>query len=149
MIDAAAEAWREPALLTRSAVAIVLPPFAPMGRTGEGAFMTIESALALHELGVPFALSAHGNTNTGNSLGRQASWAMRGELPFDAALEAVTIGAARLIGVDDSVGSLEVNKTTDLVLWSGEPFEASSAVIGVLVDGRLVLDPRASAEKAD
>ena len=50
-----------------------------------------------------------------------------------------------MIGVDDRVGSLEPGKDGDLVLWSGEPFEASSAVIGVLVDGHLVLDPRASA----
>jgi imidazolonepropionase-like amidohydrolase len=74
---------------------------------------------------------------------------MRGGLPFEAALAAVTITPARLIGVDDRVGSLEVGKDADLVLWSGEPFEASSAVIGVLVDGRLVLDPRSNAEKAD
>jgi imidazolonepropionase-like amidohydrolase len=149
VLDAAAEAWREPQLLVRSKVAVVLPPFAPLGRTGEGAFMTIESAQLLHDLGVPLALSAHGSTGAGDSLGRQAGWAMRGGLPFDAALAAVTIAPARLIGVDDRVGSLEVGKDADLVLWSGEPFEASSAVIGVLVDGRLVLDPRASAEKAD
>jgi imidazolonepropionase-like amidohydrolase len=111
--------------------------------------MAIESAKLLHDLGVPLALSAHGSTSAGSSLGRQAGWAMRGGLPFDAALAAVTITPARLIGVDDRVGSLEVGKDADLVLWSGEPFEASSAVIGVLVDGRLVLDPRASAEKAD
>jgi imidazolonepropionase-like amidohydrolase len=148
VIDAAAEAWREPQLLVRSKVAVVLPPYAPLGRTGEGAFMAIDSAAQLHELGVPLALSAHGGTG-GESLGHQAGWAMRGGLPFDAALEAVTIAPARMLGLDDRVGSLEVGKAADLVLWSGEPFEASSAVIGVLVDGRLVLDPRAGAEKAD
>jgi len=149
VIDAAAEAWREPQLLVRSGVAVVLPPFAPLGRTGEDAFMTIGSAKLLSDLGVPLALSAHGNTSAGNSLCRQAGWAMRGGLSFAAALAAVTITPARLIGVDERVGSLEVGKDADLVLWSGEPFEASSAVIGVLIDGRIVLDPRAGAEQAD
>ena len=67
---------------------------------------------------------------------------MRGGLSFDAALEAVTIVPARLAGVDDRIGSLEVGKDADLVLWSGPPFEPSSRIVGVLLDGRLVVDPR-------
>jgi imidazolonepropionase-like amidohydrolase len=40
------------------------------------------------------------------------------------------------------MGSVEVGKDADLVLWNGKPFEASTRVIGVLIDGELVLDPR-------
>ncbi len=149
ILDAAAEAWKEPQLLVRSEVAVVLPPFPSHGRTGEGAFMALDSARRLHELGVPLALSAHGSTGAGDSLARQAGWAIRGGLPFQAALEAVTLAPARMLGIEKSVGSLESGKDADLVLWSGEPFEASSAVIGVLVDGHLVLDPRAQAKPAD
>lgn len=149
VIDAAAEAWREPQLLVRSKVAVVLPPFPAAGRTGEGAFMAAHSARLLHELGVPLALSAHGSTRPGSTLGSQAGWARRGGLELDAALAAVTLVPARMIGVDDRVGSLEVGKDGDLVLWSGEPFEASSAVIGVLIDGHLVLDPRVGATRAE
>jgi imidazolonepropionase-like amidohydrolase len=54
----------------------------------------------------------------------------------------VTINPARMIGVDDRVGSIEVGKDADLVLWSGEPFQPTSRVIGVLLNGELVLDPR-------
>jgi imidazolonepropionase-like amidohydrolase len=68
---------------------------------------------------------------------------MRGGLPFDAALAAVTLTPARLLGVDDRVGSLDVGKDADLVLWSGEPFQPSARVVGVLLDGALVVDPRA------
>jgi imidazolonepropionase-like amidohydrolase len=67
---------------------------------------------------------------------------MRGGLPFDAALAAVTINPARMMGVDDRVGSIEVGKDADLVLWNGKPFEPTSAIIGVLLDGVLVVDPR-------
>ena len=67
---------------------------------------------------------------------------MRGGLSFDAALAAVTIEPARMIGVDDRVGSIAIGKDADLVLWNGKPFEATSGIIGVLIDGRLVLDPR-------
>ena len=54
----------------------------------------------------------------------------------------MTIQPARLLGVEDRVGSLEVGKDADLVLWNGEPFEPTSRVIGVIVDGVLRVDPR-------
>ena len=143
ILDAAAEAWREPEMLARSGASVVLPPYPERGRAPQdGAFMTLGLAEQLHQLGVPFALSAHGSRSPGESLGHQAGFAMRGGLPFEAALEAVTMAPARMVGVDDRVGSIEVGKDADLVLWSGTPFEATSSVIGVVVDGYLVLDPR-------
>jgi len=54
----------------------------------------------------------------------------------------VTLTPARMMGVEKRVGSIEAGKDADLVLWSGKPFEPSSRVIGVLLEGKLVLDPR-------
>ena len=69
--------------------------------------------------------------------------AIHGGLSFEAALAAVSITPARLIGVDNRVGSIEVGKDADLVLWSGRvPFDRQSQVVGVIVDGVLKLDPR-------
>ena len=145
IIDAAAEAWREPDLLVRSNASVVLPPFAMRGRTGDSSFMAWNVAALLHDRGVPVALSSHGARDVESRLGMQAGFAMRGGLDFDAALEAVTIAPARMVGVDDRVGSIEVGKDADIVLWSGvTPFEPTSRVIGVLVDGVLKLDPRSN-----
>jgi imidazolonepropionase-like amidohydrolase len=148
ILDACAEAWKEPQLLVRSGVAVVLPPFPLQGRTNEGSFMAWNTAKLLHDLGVPIALSSHGAVEPEFRLDRQAGFAMRGGLPFDAALAAVTIAPARMIGIQDRVGSLEAGKDADLVLWSGMPFEPTSRVIGVFIDGRCVLDPRAEAQVA-
>jgi imidazolonepropionase-like amidohydrolase len=142
ILDAAAEAWKEPEMLARSGAAVVLPPYPLDGRTGENSFMALDCAKLVHELGLPLALSAHGSSDPGARLDRQAGFAMRGGLPFKAALEAVTINPARMVGVDDRVGSIAVGKDADLVLWSGKPFETTSRVIGVVIDGRLILDPR-------
>ena len=145
-VDAAAEVWREPDLLVRSGMGVILPPHTFDGRTNEGAFFAWESAAKVHELGVPLALSAHGSRDIGARLGQQAGFAMRGGLPFEAALAAVTINPARMVGIDDRVGSIEVGKDADLLLWNGKPFEPTSTVIGVLLDGELVLDPRTPSE---
>jgi len=91
---------------------------------------------------VTIALSSHGDSSPAGCLGMQAGYAMQGGLDFDQALAAVTINPARMLGAEERIGSLEVGKDADLVLWNGEPFQATSRVIGVIVDGALVLDPR-------
>jgi len=142
ILDAAAEAWREPELLKRSGASVVLPPHSSTGRTTDGAFQPLDLAQSLRELGVTIALSSHGATEVGQRLDRQAGLAMRGGLSFEEALEAVTLAPAEMVGVDDRIGSIDVGKDADLVLWSGPPFELTTRVVGVLVDGRLILDPR-------
>ena len=57
--------------------------------------------------------------------------------PF-AALQAITINPARHIGIEDRVGSLEVGKDADLVITDGSPFEISTKVRYVLIDGTVI-----------
>lgn len=62
-----------------------------------------------------------------------------GMAPEQAVL-AATIEPARLWGVDDRVGSLEIGKDANLVLLSGEPFEDTTLIENVLVNGEVVAD---------
>ena len=57
--------------------------------------------------------------------------------PF-AALQAITINAAKHAGVADRVGSLEVGKDADIVITDGCPFEVSTNVECVLIDGVVI-----------
>jgi len=59
-------------------------------------------------------------------------------LGFEAALRTVTLGAAEVLGVDDRFGSLEPGKAADLVLFDGDPFEYTSHVTHVVVEGEVV-----------
>ena len=59
-------------------------------------------------------------------------------LTLEQALAAVTIDAARITGVDKRVGSIEVGKDGDLALFDGDPFEFTSHVVGVVIDGQVV-----------
>ena len=53
------------------------------------------------------------------------------------ALRAITINPAEIIGVSDRVGSLEVGKDADLVVFSGHPFDYRSVPELVLIDGEV------------
>jgi len=59
--------------------------------------------------------------------------------PF-AALQAITIQPARHIGAADRVGSLEVGKDADIVITDGCPFQVSTNVKYVLIDGKVVIE---------
>lgn len=142
ILDAAAEAWREPELLVRSKTSIVLPPFPDFGRSDDGAFMALSTAKQLADAGVPVALSSHGARADRDRLAMQAALARRGGMTFEQALAAVTITPAQMIGIADRVGSIEVGKDADLALWNGEPFQATSRVVGTVIDGVLHVDPR-------
>src|SRR6056297_1601 len=56
------------------------------------------------------------------------------------ALEMITLAPARILGIDDRVGSLEPGKHGDLALFDGDPFEYTSHVIGTVIEGRKVSD---------
>jgi imidazolonepropionase-like amidohydrolase len=59
-------------------------------------------------------------------------------LPFEQALATITIDAARVLGVADRVGSLERGKDGDVVLFDGDPFEYTSRVCAVIIEGHVV-----------
>ena len=61
----------------------------------------------------------------------------RGLSPADA-LRALTVDAARLLGLEGRVGTLEPGKDGDLVAWDGPPFDPRSRVRAVVVGGRVV-----------
>lgn len=58
--------------------------------------------------------------------------------PFDA-LQAITINPAKHAGIEDRVGSLEAGKDADIVIADGDPFEVSTEICAVFINGRNIL----------
>lgn len=75
-----------------------------------------------------------------NYLAHQASFAVKEGLPRDVALAALTASPARILGLDDRVGSLRPGLDGDVVLWSGDPLDVYSRVQRVFIQGREVYD---------
>jgi imidazolonepropionase-like amidohydrolase len=68
----------------------------------------------------------------------QAALAVREGLDPAAALRAVTLTPARVLGLDDRLGSLEPGKHATLCVWSGDPLDARSRVESAWIEGRQV-----------
>ncbi|MGB0952323.1 MAG: amidohydrolase family protein [Planctomycetota bacterium] len=109
---------------------------------------TIENARILWEHGVPFAILPNERwISTGGIAGRdlltlpmEAAFAIRGGLPQKVALRAVTIDAAKMLGVDHRLGSIEVGKDADLIICDGDLFHYRTFVQWSVVDGTVVYD---------
>jgi hypothetical protein len=70
----------------------------------------------------------------------EAAFAQRGGLSAQEAFEAITIVPARIYGVDDRVGSIEVGKDADIILVDGDPLDYKAFVRKSIVNGRVVYD---------
>ena len=67
----------------------------------------------------------------------QAAMAVRLGIDDKMALEGITINGARAFGIDNRVGSIEVGKDADLVVWTGNPLDVRNHVILTMINGKI------------
>jgi imidazolonepropionase-like amidohydrolase len=103
---------------------------------------SVGTAAALVKAGIPVAIGSFGDERAGLSgpggsrfLAESAALAASRGLSPAQALSAITIEAARILGIEKTHGSLEAGKAADLAILSGEPFEAGTRVERTLVNG--------------
>lgn len=111
----------------------------PFGATKNASFTT---AGKVEDAGIIIAFSSgyEGYVPKTRVILYEAAIAVANGLKRKAALQALTIDAARILGIADQVGSIEEGKDADLVLYDGDPFEYTSHVTGVIIDGKVVKD---------
>lgn len=68
-----------------------------------------------------------------------ASLAVKAGMDTDAAFRAITINPARILGIDNRVGSIKTGKDADMVLFDGNPLEIMTRVKQVFIDGKTII----------
>ena len=139
VLEGAADAHRVLDEIKASGYPVILHP--TMARSfGDTQNLSVETASKLREKGIPFALQSgfEGYVPKTRVVLWEAALAAANGLTFDQALSSVTIDAARLLGIEKRVGSLEAGKDADIAMYDGDPFEYTSHCTGVLINGAVV-----------
>ncbi len=98
---------------------------------------TFKAGKILFDAGIEFAIMTdHPVIHLANAL-TQVGIFVREGLPELEALRAVTINAAKINGVEDRVGSLEVGKDADIVIWNNHPLHYLSKPDYVIINGNI------------
>lgn len=151
VIEGCQEAWTVADELGRAGARAVLTPRDRRTKDEQQAReggTSIENAAILHRAGVPIAIvPGTEGVDLGGIAGRdiihlpiEVGFAVRGGLPEQAALEAMTIVPARMLGIGHRVGTLEVGKDCDLIVTDGDILHYESFVQWAVVDGKQVYD---------
>lgn len=139
ILDGAAEGYEVIDQIRAAAVPVLLHP-TMLRAAGEAENVSFETAGLLERAGLDLALQSGFEAYVPKSrlVLFEAAVAAAHGMGFDAALRSITIGPARILGIQDRVGSIEVGKDGDLALYDGDPFEYVTHCVGVVIEGEVV-----------
>ena len=141
VLEGAAEAYLVLDEIKAAGVPVLIHP--SMTRAyGEKENISFTTPAKLLEAGIPFAFQSgfEGYVPKTRVVLFETAMTLAHGLSFDEALAHVTIEAAKILGVDERVGSLEEGKDGDLALYDGDPFEYTTHAVGTIIEGVRVSD---------
>jgi len=137
-VEHATEAYLIPELVKSENISVIIGPTLGMASKYELVNKSFTSAKVLDDHGIEFAIMTDHPVITLDTTLIQAALFVKEGLSEDKALEALTITSAKLNGIEDRVGSLEVGKDADIVIWDGPLFDIMTRPQCVIIDGKVV-----------
>jgi imidazolonepropionase-like amidohydrolase len=135
VIDHGTEAHLLADILAAKDIPVIIGPLFTSRSKVELRNRSLDNPGKLASAGVTIAITTDHPVVPINFLAHQAALSVKHGLDRENALRALTINPARIIGVDDRLGSIEPGKDADLVIWSGDPLDVLSRVTLALMDG--------------
>jgi imidazolonepropionase-like amidohydrolase len=135
VIDHGTEAHLLADILAAKDIPVIIGPLFTSRSKVELRNRSLDNPGKLAAAGVTIAITTDHPVVPINFLAHQAALSVKHGLDRDTALRALTINPARIIGIDDRLGSIEPGKDADLVIWSGDPLDVLSRVEHAFIDG--------------
>jgi imidazolonepropionase-like amidohydrolase len=139
ILDGAAEAYTLINEIKAAGVPVIVHP--TMQRAvGETENLSMETAAKLRAAGIQVAIQSGFESYVPKSrvVLLEAGIAAANGLGLVGALATITIDAAKITGIADRVGSIDLGKDGDIALYSGDPFEYTTRCVGVIIEGQIV-----------
>jgi imidazolonepropionase-like amidohydrolase len=136
----ASESWQIADLLKANNIAVILTQEHSLPTTDDDDIdQPYKAASVLQKAGVLFCLNDDDPQNRGRNLMFNAGTAAAYGLGKEAALQAITLNAAKILGVDDKTGTLEVGKDANIVISEGDILDMKSSIVtDAFIQGRAV-----------
>ena len=138
VIAGGTEAWVVADELAREKVPVLLDALENLPYTFDGIGARLDNAALLHRAGVRIAFTQFNEGHNSRKVRQLAGNAVAHGLPKDAALAALTVQPAEIFGLASERGRIARGQVADLVLWSGDPLEVTSAADQVWIAGKPV-----------
>lgn len=140
VLDHATEAFKIPDEIVSRGIMLAIGPVGAARGKRETRHRTSASAGIMVAAGATVAVMTDAPVDPVQHLRDMAIVSIRDGLPQDRALETITINPAKILGVDERVGSLEVGKDADFIVFGGDPWDARNSVIATYIDGAKVFE---------
>lgn len=135
VLTGVAEGWRVADSIALAGIPVITGPVLSMPTRDTDPYdQAYKNAGLMQKAGVKVALRTNEAENVRN-LPFNAGFAAAYGMGHDEALKAVTIIPAEIFGVADKIGSIEVGKKANLFVSTGDPFEPSTAIKHLFIDG--------------
>lgn len=140
VLQHATEGYRVATELAKRKVPVSLTLIDSPGGKPEVVNLIEENAAILNKAGVMVAINTDDFITESRFMLRTGSIAVRGGMPDDDALKALTINPAKMMHLDERLGSLEKGKDADFVILSGAPFSVYTQVLETFIEGKQVFN---------
>ena len=140
VIVGGSESWQIPGLLKQNNISVILnQPHSLPTTTGDDVARPYKTAAILQKAGVLYAISDDDNQTRGKNIAFNAGTAATYGLTKEEALAAITLNAAKIMGVADKTGSIEVGKDANIIISSGDILDmATNNVTDAFIQGRKI-----------
>ena len=134
------ESWKVAEELAAAGVPVSITWIDSPGGKEEVIDWNMEMGALLEQAGVDVAFNTDDSVTDSRLLFRAAAIAVRYGMSREKAIEGLTLAPARMLGLEDRIGSLEAGKDADFVVLSGDPLSVYSKVEQTWVEGTMIYD---------
>ena len=136
ILDGAEEGWLVADQIAAAGVPVLLNPISNLPGNLETRATRMQNAAALDAAGVLIAIKGNeGSIHRARETRYNAGNAVSHGLPYEAAIEAITVNPARIFGMAGQFGELRAGAAADVVIWSGDPLEPLSNAETIFIGG--------------
>ena len=137
VISGGREAWMVASQLAEAGVPVLLDPLENLPSNFDTLGSRLDNAAILDAAGVMVAISG-GDSHNARKQRQMAGNAVSYGLSHEAGVAALTSNPAKIFGVAEQQGNIQKDKSANVVLWSADPLDVTSAAEVVVINGKLI-----------